>query len=38
MQHFFLENNPQILTMPELPKAQQASTSKVNDLELKDSL
>ncbi len=38
MQHFFLENNPQILTMQELAKAQQASTSKVNALELKDRL
>jgi hypothetical protein len=38
MQNFFPENNPQILTMQELAKAQQASTSKVNALELKDRL
>jgi hypothetical protein len=38
MQHSFPKNNPQILTMPKLAKAQQASTSKVNALELKDKL
>jgi hypothetical protein len=38
MQHSFPKNNPQILTMQELAKAQQASTSKANALELKDRL
>ncbi len=38
MQYFFLENSPQIPTMSEPTKAQQASTSKANALELKDKL